>query len=68
MRILHRMYKYFKRGLIDRQYFNFYKNKFQQVLRLAKRQYYFTRLNAAKSNIKKTWDIINESLNRKKTQ
>ena len=44
-----------------------YKNKLTQSLRLAKRLYYETKLEESKkSNMKSTWRILNEVINRKK--
>ena len=43
-----------------------YKNKLNHVLRTAKRSYYQKRIESSKSNIKATWNIINEILNKKK--
>ena len=43
-----------------------YKNKLTQSLRLAKRLYYETKLEECKSNMKSTWRILNEVINRKK--
>lgn len=43
-----------------------YKNKLNHVQRTAKRSYYQKRIKSSKSNIKATWNIINEILNKKK--
>ena len=46
-----------------------YKNILTNVLRQAKKHYYSTQFEINKNNIKKTWTIINETLNRNnKTQ
>ena len=42
-----------------------YKNKLTHSLRIAKRLYYEEKLESTKSNIKRTWKILNEILNRK---
>ena len=42
-----------------------YKNKLTHSLRIAKRLYYETKLERSKSNIKSSWKILNEILNRK---
>ena len=43
-----------------------YKNKLIHSLRNAKRCYYEKKLEQSKSNMKSTWNILNEVLNRKK--
>ena len=63
----HKMYRLFKYGLISRAHFNVYKNKLKTAIKCAKRSYFNQRFLLAKHNIKKTWDIINKTLNRKKT-
>ena len=60
----HRMYRLFKSGIINRPYFNSYKNKLRKLLVLAKKHYFANRFAEARNNIKKTWKIINDSLNR----
>ena len=60
----HRLYKLFKRDVITREYFNIYKNKLRRLLILAKKYYFANRFAEAKNNIKRTWNIINDSLNR----
>ena len=61
-----RLYKHFlsKPSLDNEQKYKAYKNKLTQSLRMAKRVYYEGKLEAAKSNIKHTWKILNEILNR----
>jgi len=44
-----------------------YKNKFTHILRIAKKNYYSYQLKESASNIKSTWNIINELLNNKKS-
>lgn len=43
-----------------------YKNKFTHLLRIAKKNYYSYQLKESASNIKSTWNIINELFNKKK--
>ena len=62
----HRVFKLFQRGVIDRNYFNFIRNKVQTILRLSKRNYYISKFDQVKNNIRKTWQVINKSLNRTK--
>ena len=42
-----------------------YKNKLNHSLRVAKRRYYRNKIEEAKSNIKSTWRLLNEILNKK---
>jgi Reverse transcriptase (RNA-dependent DNA polymerase) len=44
--------------------FKLYRNLYNKVLRASKRQYYCEGLHNARKNPKKTWNIINEALNR----
>ena len=43
-----------------------YKNKLNHVLRNAKRLYYEKKIEESKSNVKSTWRLLNEVLNRRK--
>lgn len=45
-----------------------FKNKLNHLLRIAKREYYENQIKYAESNIKHTWKILNEVINRKKNQ
>ena len=62
----HMLFKLFKQGQIQKSYFNIYKNKLKHLLVIAKKEYFNARFLHAKNNIKKTWSIINKSLNRVK--
>ena len=43
-----------------------FKNKLNHSIRIAKRLYFETKLKSATSDIKRTWQILNEVINRKK--
>ena len=43
-----------------------YKNKLTHSLRLAKRLYYGQQIEKLKANVKPTWKVLNEILNRNK--
>lgn len=43
-----------------------YRNKFNRLIRNCKRKYYQDQFTAASTNIRKTWKLINEIMNRKK--
>lgn len=45
-----------------------YKNKLTLLLRTAKKQYYAMQLDKSKDNIKQTWRILNNVINRNKNQ
>ena len=45
-----------------------YKNKLNHSLKIAKRLYYVNQIERTKSNIKGTWKILNEILNRRKSK
>ena len=62
----HRIFKLFKRGMVDRGYFNLIRNKVQKIIKLSKRNHYNALFDRAKNDIRKTWQVINKSLNRSK--
>ena len=45
-----------------------YKNKLNHSLRVAKRLYYGNKIEETKSNIKRTWRLLNEILNKKSSK
>jgi hypothetical protein len=47
-------------------FYKSYRNRLNHSLRLAKRLYYNETLDKSKSNLKRTWKILNEVINRKK--
>jgi hypothetical protein len=47
-------------------YYKKYRNKLNQRIRIAKRTYYDNRFNLAKTNLKETWKLINEVINKSK--
>lgn len=46
--------------------YKLYKNKLNHLIRTAKRKYYTSKLEAEKQNLKATWKIINEIINKRK--
>ena len=48
--------------------YKFYKNKLNHSLRVAKRLYYGNKIEEAKSNIKMTWRLLHEILNKKSSK
>ena len=45
-----------------------YKNKLIHLLKTSKRNFYDTKFDNAKSNLKETWKILNEIINKRKTR
>ena len=43
-----------------------YRNKYNHLIRIAKKKYFTNKFNEASNNIKTTWGVINQLLNRKK--
>ncbi len=50
------------------QTFKTYKNKLQMLIRKSKRKYYYSKFESAKSNMKETWETINNVLGKQKKQ
>ena len=48
--------------------YKYYKNKLNHSLRVAKRLYYGNKIEEAKSNVKMTWRLLNEILNKKSSK
>jgi hypothetical protein len=49
-----------------KSYYKKYRNKLNHLIRTAKRTYYDNRFNLAKTNLKETWKLINEVINKSK--
>ena len=45
-----------------------YKNKLNHLLKISKRNYYDYKINEAKGNLKATWKILNEIINKRKSR
>jgi hypothetical protein len=60
------LYKNFtaSRNFNDLESYKMYRNRYNSLLRAAKKLYYEQQLEIHQRNPKKTWDILNESLNR----
>ena len=59
--------KYLKKSShVNKKLYVDFKNKLNHSIRIAKRLYFETKLKSAASNIKKTWQILNEVINLKK--
>ena len=55
----HNLYKQFKNGTVNFNIYNNYKNYLTKTLRKAKVDYYHSKFNQNRGNIKKTWREIN---------
>ena len=55
-------------SLLNETHYKRYKNRLNHSLRIAKSLYYTKRLESVKSNIKATWRILNEVMNKKRSQ
>ena len=65
-----RLYKKFIRSpsLSNEQIYKTYKNKLNHLIRLAKRKYYDTRFESAKHDLRTTWKLLNEVVNKRKSR
>ncbi|CAH3160139.1 unnamed protein product, partial [Porites lobata] len=45
-----------------------YKNKLNHLIRIAKRKYYDTKFESAKNDLRTTWKLINEVINKRKSK
>ena len=63
-----RLYKKFIRSpsLSNERIYKTYKNKLNHLIRLAKRKYYDTRFESAKHDLRTTWKLLNEVINKRK--
>ena len=61
-----RLYNLMRRGLISKQSFKTYKKMLIYVTKKMKQQYYHERFNSFNNDTKKTWNAINNILNRNK--
>ena len=66
----HKLYKQFLCNPSETNKINYskYRNKLTHCLRIAKRKHFADKLEEARCDTKKTWNIINEVLNRKNSK
>ena len=62
-----RLYRKFLKFPTSQNEINYkqYRNKLSSLLRIAKRLHYEEKLNLAKTNVKRTWQVLNEILQRR---
>ena len=65
-----RLYKEFIRSptSFSERGYKIYKNKLNHLIRIAKRQYYGTKLESAKNDLRTTWKLLNEVINKPKSK
>ncbi len=65
-----RLYKQFLNSSNPQQEarYKLYKNKLNHLIRIAKRNYYDSKFIMAKDNLKETWKLINEVINKRKSR
>ena len=65
-----RLYKKFIKSpsFSDERIYKTYKNKLNHLIRLAKRKYYDTKFESAKHDLRTTWKLLNEVINKRKSR
>ena len=65
-----RLYQKFIRSpsLSNERIYKTYKNKLNHLIRLAKRKYYDTKFESAKNDLRTTWKLLNEVINKRKSR
>ena len=58
----HKLYKRVKQNTFNEQEYITYKNRLKQLIRLSKKQYYSSKFNQCKNNVKQTWKLINTAI------
>ena len=64
------LYKKFIRSpsLSNERKYKTYKTKLNHIIRIAKRKYYDTKLESAKNDLRTTWKLLNEVINKSKSK
>ena len=63
----HKLYRNYKEGIIPFQLYSNFDKQLKIVLKKAKKTYYVNKFNDAHSDSKKTWGLINDLINTKKS-
>ena len=65
-----RLYKKFitSPSLSNERKYKAYKNKLNHLIRIAKRKYYDTKFESAKNDLRTTWKLLNEVINKRKSK
>ena len=64
----YKLFSMMRRGLIEKRYFNLYKNALTWVTNKLKQKYHFNTFESCKRDVKKTWFNINSLLDRSKRE
>ena len=69
-KVKNKLYKKFNKNPTDTSKKNYkvYRNKFNKIKRIAKKMYYSNKLNELKRNLRLTWKLINEIINKNKSR
>ena len=60
------MYSYLRKPGHEREYiYKSFRNKLTCLVRVARKNYYDNKMDKARSNLKQTWKILNEVINRR---
>ena len=60
------MYSYLRKLSHEREYiYKSFRNKLTCLVRVARKNYYDNKMDKARSNLKQTWKILNEVINRR---
>ena len=60
------MYSYLRKPSHEREYiYKSFRNKLTCLVRVARKNYYDSKMDKARSNLKQTWKILNEVINRR---
>lgn len=60
---LYKQFTNFRNSNIELKY-KHYRNKLNHLIKIAKRKYYDTKFDKAKNNLKETWKLINDVINK----
>ena len=68
--VKNKLYKKFIKNPTDtsKKSYKVYRNKFNKIKRIAKKVYYSNKLNELKGNLRLTWKLINEIINKNKSR
>lgn len=55
-----KLYKLFKRGVVSKYFYNTYRNKVNELVRVAKRNYFSNSFDRFRNNSKKTWKLLRD--------
>ena len=68
MKIRENLNKLYKKRRISRKIFTAFRNKVTTELRIAKAKYFEVQFDTHKSNIRKTWEVINSVIKSKRVK